>query len=494
MSSLAAGQRLPAWKGYEHARAFVREAVLPIARRLDVTRRLQPYEDRRFRSRPERDRFLICLDDFSEIPFLNDIVGVEEYQHRARIRCISPACYVTATPSDPNYDTYWTTQLQLSGDPRVPVEAPADQRLGIARGCLRGSTLDHLLALIGTREHVLIHPYMSIEPCWELARALRTASRSVTSSHVLGPPPPVTWIANDKGTLNEVVTAVLGSGWIPETRTANDAAGLAAHLGSLSTVWPAVGLKRTRCASAMGNQVFDSRRLRGRPAGEIEQLVERFLSRTEWTPGETVLAVAWEAATVSPSTQFWIDGEAGGPVCEGVYEQILDGDRKVFVGSRTSTLPADVERTLRRAAYWVSLALQEMGYIGRCSFDHLVTGDPEGDYQIRFTECNGRWGGTSLPMALVERAAPHYRPAQGRFRPYRAQDVTYPGLSGARFKDVLKLAKNEAYDSATRKGRFIFYNVGPLAKFGKFDVIAMGNTPEEADAAIMDDLPRLLGV
>ncbi len=434
------------------------------------------------------------MDDVSEIPFLNDIVGIEEYQHRARIRCRSPACYVTATASDPDYDAYWTARLGLAGDPRVPVAPPADEQLGLTRGCLEQSALERLLSLVGAHESVVIHPYMSIEPCWELARRLRRASRSVTDARVLGPPPAVTWIANDKATLNEVVEAVLGPGWIPESRTASDADGLAAHLRSLSATRPAVGLKRTRCASAMGNQVFDSTTLRDRPVEEIRRLVEQFLVRTEWTPGETVLAVAWEMAAVSPSTQFWIDADAGGPTCDGVYEQILDGDRKVFVGSRTSTLPDDVNRTLRQAAYWVSLALQEMGYVGRCSFDHLVTGEPEGDYQVLFTECNGRWGGTSLPMSLVERVAPHYRPSPGRFEPYRAQDVTYAGLAGAKFRDVLDLVGDEAYDANNGKGRFIFYNVGPLARFGKFDVIALGTTPERADAAIMEDLPRLLGV
>ena len=494
MSRLAGGQRLPPWTSHRDARAFVRKAVQPIAEGLDLARRVQPYEDRRFLPRQGEDCFLICLDDFSEIPFLNDIVGVEEYQHRARIRCVSPACYVTVTPIDTDYDVYWSERLGLTNAPRVPVEPPAGQRLAIARGCLEESTLDRLVSLIGAHKRVVIHPYMSIEPCWELARALHQTSPSINAAQVLGPPPPVTWVANDKGTFNEVVKAVLGPDWIPETRSANDAAGLAGHLEALSTLWPAVGLKRTRCASAMGNQVFDSSTLRGRPSEEIERRVAEFLARTEWTPGETVLAVAWETAAVSPSTQCWIGSGADGVTCEGVYEQILAGDRKVFVGSRTSTLPDDVDRTLRQAAYWISLALQELGYVGRCSFDHLVTGDPEGDYQVRFTECNGRWGGTSLPMALVERVAPHYQPAPGRFDPYRAQDVTFPGLAGACFGDVLELMGDELYDPSTRKGRFIFYNVGPLGRFGKFDVVALGATPEQADAAVMEDLPHLLKV
>ena len=44
------------------------------------------------------------------------------------------------------------------------------------------------------------------------------------------------------------------------------------------------------------------------------------------------------------------------------------------------------------------------------------------------------------------------------------------------------------------KGRFIFYNVGPLTRCGKLDVIALGRTPDEAEEALGSDLPRLLGL
>ena len=113
----------------------------------------------------------------------------------------------------------------------------------------------------------------------------------------------------------------------------------------------------------------------------------------------------------------------------------------------------------------VAAALQELGYVGRCSFDHLVTGDPNGDFEVVFTECNGRWGGTSTPMSLLDRLLRGSRPT------YRAQDVVFPGLIGARLSDLLELVGDLAFGTESGQGRFIFYNLGPLDGHGKFDVI-----------------------
>jgi hypothetical protein len=140
-----------------------------------------------------------------------------------------------------------------------------------------------------------------------------------------------------------------------------------------------------------------------------------------------------------------------------------------------------------KASVLVAAALQELGYVGRCSFDLLVVGDPAGDPDVRFMECNGRWGGTSTPMHLVDRlVAP--RPT------YRAQDFDHPALTGAPLPDILAALGDSLYDPANGRGRFVLYNVGPLALRGKLDVIAFGRTPDEADEAMLVDLPRRLGL
>ena len=46
---------------------------------------------------------------------------------------------------------------------------------------------------------------------------------------------------------------------------------------------------------------------------------------------------------------------------------------------------------------------QDLGYFGRCSFDCIVTGAADGGPEVHWIECNGRWGGVSVPMTFVNR-------------------------------------------------------------------------------------------
>jgi hypothetical protein len=167
---------------------------------------------------------------------------------------------------------------------------------------------------------------------------------------------------------------------------------------------------------------------------------------------------------------------------------VLEGAEQVFVGSRPSTLPPAVNQALADAALRVTTALQPLGYVGRCSFDHLILGDPETDFTVRFTECNGRWGGTSAPMHLVDRVVAGPRP------PYRAQDVVWPGLIGVSFEELTATLGDDLFDHVTQPGRYLLYNVDPLRRLGKLGVVALAPTQDEADEAICHDLPRRLGV
>ncbi len=455
------------------------------AKRLDLESRLAPFLDLRWDGQPARPPTL-HLDDVSAIPFLVNVAGVEEYQHRARARAGDGDMYVAVTPQTRGYEDYCATRLRLS-PPRFVLAEPVRGPMAVARAAASGKAFAELVDATRAAGGMLIHPYMGIEEVWDLARQLATeAGARVT---VLAPPPPITWIANDKALFSEVVEIVLGRDWLVETHTTAEPARMARLLMEMSGRHEMVALKRTRCASATGNQVFQAADLRVKGVAGAEQDVSRFLERTEWPGDEEVLIVAWEDTPLSPSTQIWIPPSGGPPPrLDGIYEQILEGEAGMFVGSRPSTLPAPVNDVLAGSALRVAAMLQELGYCGRCSFDHLVLGDPHGEFRVLFTECNGRWGGTSTPMSLVDRLVSGPRP------PYRAQDFTHRELVGLPLTELLARVGDDLFDQATERGRFILYNVGPLARVGKLDVIALGQSQDEAETALLEDFPRLLGV
>ena len=469
----------------EQGRSRAREAVRPLARRLDLERRLQRYGAHRW-SEEASGLPVLHLDDVSGIPFVSVVPGVEEYHHRVRVRAGNGELFATVTPQAEGYEAYSRDRLGL-GSPELLLAAPGENVCAVAEACASGAALEQLARRARAAGGLVIHPYMAIESVWSLAEAVALAAG--VSVRVIGPPPPALWIANDKALLSEVVSNVLSPEWIVETHTATQPEEMAQHMIRLAERHPKVGLKRTRCASATGNAVYDLERIRRSKPEEIVDEVRSFLERTEWACDEEVLVVAWEQTDDSPSTQLWIPEEGSGPPrIDGVYEQILEGEERVFLGSRPSTLAREINAALCDASIRVATALQSLGYVGRCSFDFIVLpGGPQG-FRAKFTECNGRWGGTSTPMHLVDRVVPGPRP------PYWAQDYMHHDLIGVSFPEILSRVGDAVYDPATGKGRYIFYNVGPLARTGKFDVIALGDTAVAAEESMKHDLPRRLGI
>ena len=290
--------------------------------RLDLDDRLEPFQSLRWSSEMLHAPVL-HLEDLSAIPFLSSIVWVEEYQHRARVQAQAGDLYATVTPVDPDYEAYCQNRLGL-GEVQWFRAERGDDSLAVARSCTAGATFDRLADATRQSGGMVVHPYMSIEDVWELANQL--ASEAGVDVSVLGPPPPVTWIANDKALFTELVDFVLGPGWAPETHQAGDATRMAELLQDMARRYPTVDLKRTRCASATGNAVFDAKELREQTAAGVEATVRKFLERTEWPGFEPVLVVAWEEATSSPSTQWWVPPSAEDPPrLDDIYEQILEG-------------------------------------------------------------------------------------------------------------------------------------------------------------------------
>jgi hypothetical protein len=60
------------------------------------------------------------------------------------------------------------------------------------------------------------------------------------------------------------------------------------------------------------------------------------------------------------------------------------------------------------------------------------------------------------------------------------------------FERILEAIGSDLYDHRVGRGRFILYNVGCQALYGKFDVIALGEDIDSANRALEEDLPTIL--
>ncbi len=476
-------QPIPSLDKAGHARA--RDVANALATRLNLGTALHPHAAHIWKASAAQYPTL-HLDDVSAIPFLVDIVGVEEYQHRGRLRAGDGDLFATVTSASAGYEEYCRDQLGL-GSPEGLIADGGDMRLEVAYACGRGDAFTHLVDRARLAGGLAIHPYMGIEDVWALAHDISDTAR--VPVHVLAPPPAVTWIANDKRHLTEMVVGTIGESGVTETIVTHTVEELAASLRDLAARHARVALKLLRTASSMGNVVFEAKQILATPPDEFAVDIGAELARMEWSGTEPVLAVAWEETDLSPSTQWWIPPvREGTPQLSGIYEQLLEGETKIFFGSRPSRLQGPVNQGLADQAYPLAVALQELGYVGRCSFDHLVLGDPRGEFTLRVTECNGRWGGTSTPMSLLDRLISGPRP------PYRAQDFTDARLVGMTFPELRAQLDGILFDAKTGSGNLVLYNVGPLTKHGKFDVIAIGQTQEQAETLLEEDLPNRLGL
>lgn len=479
---------------------------------LELDQALSPFRREVFGAECPPGGPTLHLEDVSDIPFVCDVPGVAEYQHRARVRATTGDLFAAASAPVAGYEAYCQQHLGL-GAPEFVSTGDLSAKGGrtsmtVAADLGEAGPLEALTEWMGANHGLTIHPYMAIESVWALARNLnqRAAGRFPGArARVLGPPPPVLWVANDKASLTDIIERVSDGAWNVETRIEVEPARMARALQELAKRHPRVGLKRTRCASAMGNIVFASAALEQARPDQVEAMVAKFLEKTQWEDAEPVLVVEWADACDSPSTQMWIpplpaspsqDAGAPGPAAgirlDGIFQQILDGEQGVFVGSRPSTLGAPVEQKLAEISFVMAVIFQQLGYVGRCSFDFILTGDPDSDapedWDARMIECNGRWGGTSTPMHLVDRLTSGPRPA------YLAQDFVHPDLVGAKFSDLLAACGPDLFDPATGQGRFILYNCGPLVGSGKFDVISIAASPQEALEGVQSILPKNLAL
>jgi hypothetical protein len=350
---------------------------------------------------------------------------------------------------------------------RLAVRALRDDRL-----CGRATRIARIAGGLN------VVPYQATGGVWALAG--RIARRAGVPVHVGGPPPRLAAAVNNKVWFSTWVARLLGRRALPPTTSASSWAHLAERVRRLARGHGRVGIKLPSAAGSAGNLVLGSDEICAfSTLAGLRTHLRGLFRGLGWTDPFPTLVSVWEEPVVrSPSLQGWIPHpHEGPPVLEGVFDQSVTGPMGRFVGCAPSTLPRRIQAHMADEGGRILLLFQKLGWYGRCSLDTILVGRDLESAALHWVECNGRWGGTSIPMTLVNRLAGSW---------VRRPFVTVGGLfpeGGQHFGELLRHARSRLYDREVGRG-LVFLSPGPRETGAGFTALWIGGDLEEARVAL----------
>ena len=289
------------------------------------------------------------------------------------------------------------TFVQVDNDPARPV---AEQIR------MSPQLLDTLAQTARENGGLTIKAYLTTGNIWRLAQTIGEMSK--TCIHVCGPSPRATLRANDKLWFTQLVQKTIGVDATPPTHSAYGPAAVADLARTISRDAGQVIVKVPDSAGSAGNIKLNAERLHGMSADETRQFLLDRLHAKGWQDSYPILVGVWDDnVSHNPSVQMWIPQKADGPPqIKGIFEQRVQGDAGAFVGAARSVLPAPLQDRLSAEAARIARVLQHLGYFGLCSLDAVICETPARPDMIHWIECNGRWGGVSIPMLAAAQRLP----------------------------------------------------------------------------------------
>lgn len=416
------------------------------------------------------------LDDSSSIRNIQHFPENIYLQDRARWRAENEDILATCTALNRDFEEYCTDRLGL-GQPLWLRVDPADDGLQIAANCWRDKvTRRRLVELLRQGRFTYIHPYLGSFHVWALAALLsRAAGRPLA---VLSPPPGLTRRVNDKCWFASLVQRMFGEKFVPRSYRVFNYSSLANVIRTYFQGVRHIVIKLPDAAGGKGNIVLETAELPQGSIGGLRAYLRQALEPLHFSGASALLVSTWEdQVTASPSAQIWIPAiESGGPPrLDGLYNQVINNSRGEFLGSSPASFPLQLQDDIARRCLLLCHLLQKLGYVGRCSFDMVVTGESINSGQLMFIECNGRWGGTSGPMHMVDRLfGPGHRPH------YVTQKICQPGLERLTFRDLLKAFDDCLFDVKTGRGWLVLLEASGLYS-SCIDLLAFGDDVTQAN-------------
>ena len=305
---------------------------------------------------------------------------------------------------DPDFETYCREFLGLGGVTRLYPPLAATPVARLAQRILSDADAINPLVDAARRHGVLsLIPYFSNGGCWVLAREI--AARSGAKVCIAGPPPQLARRVNDKLWFGDRVADLLGRRARPMTMYAYGPAALATKLRALARHHERLIVKVPASAGSRGNLAIKAEDILSLSFVDLRRWLIEMLTGLNWPGRWPLLVGVWDIpAAGSPSVQTWIPAIADGPpIIEGIFDQLIEMPRGNFIGSAPAKLPDGLITQMVREAALLAGFLQRLGYYGRCSFDTVLAGRSPEEAELHWIECNGRWGGVSIPMTLANR-------------------------------------------------------------------------------------------
>jgi len=430
-----------------------------------------------------------CLhfDDLRGLPLLDRRGDPSFLEDRARLRAADGDLLASCSAPCPTFEHYCEHRLGLGSVRWLRPTAPRDP-LSVAAACF--ADRDVRRELVQAIRHGglrYVHPGYGAFDVWATTWLLRRTTRQPLA--VIAPPPHLATRINDKLWFGELVAALFGDEALPRTFGVDNYAALARVVQHLAVRERRLVLKVPDGCGGIGNLVVETETVRDLPLGRVRRALKDQLRGWCWEPGDRLLVGTWESNVLeAPSTQTWIPPERDGlPIVEGLFLQAVEGPSGTFVGNRPAALPDALSSLLVERSWLLARTLQRLGYVGRCSFDLLLVGDDLSTCRAEFIECNGRWGGTSTPMTLCNRLLGDWTR-----RPYAMRTCKAPGLSRRTFADLLAHFDADLFDARTGSGDLVFYSPGRMRARDGIDVIAFGDTWQQANDRAAVEVPARL--
>jgi hypothetical protein len=329
-------------------------------------------------------------------------------------------------------------------------------------------------------------PYIGTGNAWRLASVI--GSQSGAEIYVAAPPPRLTRRVNDKLWFLERVREVLDASASPLTHSIFGPAALAARLRSLASRCARVAVKVPDSAGSLGNVMIRSEAIAGKSLKQIRKSILDLLIERGWRSTYPLMVGVWDYPVIaSPSVNVWIPRrEEGPPIVEGLFTQAVSGDEAEFVGAEPSDLPKPLGQRIVTDAACLAQYFQNLGYFGQCGFDTILTGDSLENASIHWLECNGRWGGVSIPITVANRLVDNW--TRKFLIIVQRTNLDMPPRS---LSSILEMLKGHLFSPADRQEGVIILAPGHLVDGSGLNLMAIADTACTARAQL-EAVMRLL--